>query len=234
MEKVFIKAVYSRPFAISKSLKAQFDKISDRVGLISTVQFSNLLPEIKKELENLGKEVYVSGDGIILGCNSINAEKIADKVDAFLYVGSGKFHPLQMALRLEKKKRIYILHPQAEEIYELDWNEIDAFKVRREVVKAKALSSDKLGLLVSIKPGQSNLFSALKFKEKFENAKKSEDFWRAENHEIFKHRVKKAYIFLFDNFDETQVENWQDLVYVNTACPGLALDQKFANLSDLR
>ena len=36
-----------------------------------------------------------------------------------------------------------------------------------------------------------------------------------------------------DNFDETQIENWNTLTYVNTACPGLALDQKFANLQEL-
>jgi len=215
MEKVFIKAVYNRPFAISESLKAQFKDIPDKIGLITTVQFSNLLPLIKKELEERGKEVYISGEGTVLGCNAENAKKIFNKVDAFLYVGSGKFHPLQVALLLKKKKRIYILPPQAEEIYELDWKEVEAFKIRKNIAKAKAMSSDKLGLLVSTKPGQCNLSNASKFKEKFDKP------------------GKKAYIFLFDNFDETQIENWNELVYVNTACPGLALDKKFANLSDL-
>jgi 2-(3-amino-3-carboxypropyl)histidine synthase len=214
MEKVFIKAAYNKPFAISESLKAQFEEISDNIGLISTVQFSNLLPIIKKELEGLGKKVFIYREGVFLGCNTESAKKISDKVDAFLYVGSGKFHPLQVGLLLNKRKRIYIFHPQAEEIYELDWKEIDAFKVRQDVVKAKALSADKLGLLVSTKPGQCNLYSALKFKEKFDS------------------RSKKAYLFLFDNFEENQIENWNELVYVNTACPGLALDKKFANLKD--
>ncbi len=215
MEKVFVKAAYDRPFTISNSLKAQFEKISDKIGLISTVQFSNLLPIIKKQLEGLGKQVYLSGDGTILGCNSLNAKKIYNKVDAFLYVGDGKFHPLQIALQLEGKKKIYLLNPKAEKINELDWKEVEAFKVRKKVAKIKALSSEKLGLLVSVKPGQCNLLKALKFKEKFDS------------------QNKKVYIFLFDNFDENQTENWNKLTYVNTACPGLALDKKFANLKDL-
>jgi 2-(3-amino-3-carboxypropyl)histidine synthase len=216
MEKIFIKAAYSRPFAISENLKFQLAKIPDKIGLVSTVQFSNFLPIMKKQLEDLGREVHISGGGTFLGCNAINAENIFDKVDAFLYVGSGKFHPLQMALKLKDKKRIFLLHPEAEKISELNWKEVEDFKKKREIINARALSSDELGLLVSIKPGQCNLSEALKFKENFEK------------------QGKKAYLFLFDNFDETQIENWNKLTYVNTACPGLALDKKFVNLRDLK
>lgn len=216
MEKIFIKAAYGRSFAISESLKSQLYKIPNSIGLISTVQFSLFLPLIKNYLESIGKRVYINGEGIILGCNAISAKAIFNEVDAFLYIGDGKFHPLQIALQLEGKKKIYMLNPGSEKISVLDWKEVDDFKRRREIIKARAMSADKVGLLISTKPGQLNLSDALKFKEKFEQ----------------KSQGKKAYMFLFDNFDETQIENWSKLTYVNTACPGLALDKKFANLRD--
>jgi 2-(3-amino-3-carboxypropyl)histidine synthase len=215
METIFIKALYKGPFTISETLKRKLKELSEKIGLVSTVQFSELLPGIKKELEGLGKQVSVSGDGAILGCNAINADRISDSVDCFVYVGDGKFHPLQMALQLREKKRIYMLNPKSQNITELNWKEVEDFKKRREIIKAMAMSADKIGLLISTKPGQLNLANALKFKEKFEQE-----------------QGKKAYLFLMDNFDENQIENWPKLTYVNTACPGLALDKKFANIRD--
>lgn len=216
METIFIKSLYKGFYPISKTIQAKLGKLSDKIGLVSTIQFSGLLMELKAELEKLGKQVFVSGNGVILGCNAINVQKIFDEVDCFIYVGDGKFHPLQMALQLKDKKKIYFLNPKTEQFSEFDWNEVEAFKKRRELMKAKAMNADRVGVLISTKPGQLNLARALGFKDKFENG-----------------QGKKAYLFLFDEFDENQLENWPEVTsYVNTACPGLALDKKFANIRD--
>ncbi len=221
MEVVLIKAQYKQLFSISESIKEKLKKIPDKIGLVSTVQSLSMLPILKKELENLGKEVLVYGNGQILGCNADSATKIEDNVDAFIYLGSGKFHPIQLALALKKKKRIYTLNPLSKEFSELDWKEVEKFRIRKEVSKAKFLTSDKVGILVSIKSGQSNIFGALKLKEKFESEEKGGE-------------KKKAYLFLFDNLDMNQFENFPEIEsYANTACPGLALDHKFVNIRDL-
>jgi len=221
MEVVLIKAQYKELFSISESIKEKLKKIPSKIGLISTVQFVDALLVLKKELENLGKEVLIYGNGQILGCDASSATKLEDKTDAFVYLGSGKFHPIQVALTLKTKKRIFVLNPLSKEFSELDWREVDKFKTRKEVSKAKFLTSNKAGILVSIKSGQSNLKGALKLKEKFES----------ENKNNFE---KKAYLFLFDNLDMDQFENFPEIEsYANTACPGLALDNKFVNIRDL-
>jgi 2-(3-amino-3-carboxypropyl)histidine synthase len=221
MEVVLIKAQYKELFSISESLQEKIKKISDKVGLISTVQFSNIFSDFKKKLENLGKEVWVYREGIVLGCDASAATNIEDKVDAFVYLGSGKFHPTQIALALKKKKRIYILNPLSNDFSEVDWQEVERFRVRMSVSKAKFLTSNKTGILVSIKSGQCDLRAALKLKEKFESEKNDNE-------------KKKAYLFLFDNLDMNQFEDFPEIEsYVNSACPGLALDHRFANLRDL-
>ena len=58
-------------------------KIKGKIGTITTIQY---LDQVKK-LKN-----FIFG-GQILGCNIKNAEKINKKVDSFLYIGSGIFHP---------------------------------------------------------------------------------------------------------------------------------------------
>ena len=40
-----------------------------------------------------GKQKYKAQ---ILGCDTTAAEKIKDKVDAYLYIGTGKFHPIAL------------------------------------------------------------------------------------------------------------------------------------------
>jgi diphthamide biosynthesis enzyme Dph1/Dph2-like protein len=221
MEVVLIKAQYKELFSISESIKAKLKKIPNKVGLVSTVQFLDFLPYLKKELESLGKEVYVYGNGQVLGCNAISALNIEDKVETFVYLGSGKFHPLQMALELKNKKKIFVLNPLSKQFSELDWNDVEKFRKRKEVSKARFLSSDKSGILVSIKSGQCNLQGALKLKEKFESERK-------ENSE------KRAYLFLFDNLDMNQLENFPEIeAFANTACPGLILDNNFVNIRDL-
>ena len=90
--------------------------IMKRVGLITTVQHIRMLPEIRSWLEKRNIQVWIgSGDGRIkfdgqvLGCNVSVVDSIVDKVDQFVYVGSGNFHPLSVAI--ETKKPVLVLDP---------------------------------------------------------------------------------------------------------------------------
>ena len=152
--------------------------------------------------------------GQILGCRVEAATKLENKVDAFLYIGSGKFHPLAVALKLKKQKPIFIFNPLSEQFFKLENKEIEKYKARKKGQKIKFLSARKVGILVSIKPGQNKLKQAQILKKKLEK------------------QNKKAYIFLFDNFQPEQLENWPEIdCWVNTACPGLNLD--YPKLIDL-
>lgn len=187
--------------------KIKIDKLPDKIGLVSTVQFLDYLKEIKNFLKK--KKVLIAGQ--ILGCNISNAEKIKNKVDAFLYIGTGNFHPIALA---KTKKQIFIFNPISNIFSEFDKREAERYEKRRKGAMLKFLSAKNIGILVSTKPGQNNFKKAVKFKNKLKN--------------------KNCCIFLFDTLDKTQLENFPFIeAWVNTACPRIADDINCVNIEDV-
>lgn len=190
-------------------------QLPKKLGIIATIQFTNSLNNIKKQLEKQGKNVFIARSkskaqnlelGQILGCNVEAATQIQDKVDAFLYIGTGIFHPLQVALATNKP--IFIFNPETKILSKLDHKTIKRAKARQKTQKIKFMSANKLGILASTKPGQQRLKQAQALKNKLEK------------------QNKQVYIFLFNNFQEEQLENWLSIeCWINTACPGLSLEQ---------
>ena len=90
------------PWSIHVELgSVDFSPIKEnKIGLITTVQHEGMLEGIAKKLEKAGKKAIIGGT--ILGCYA-DVKKITDKVDAFLFVGSGRFHPLAL------KGKVYCL-----------------------------------------------------------------------------------------------------------------------------
>ncbi len=202
--------------SVSKEvIRSLANKLPKKIGLISTIQFNHLLDSFKSILSLENKTILINNKGIILGCDVSSALNIQDKVDAFLYIGSGFFHPSQVALKLKTKKTVFLFNPLNEQFSELDYKEIEKIKSRQKTAKIRYLSSDKLGILVSIKPGQNQIYKALKIKEYLEK------------------KGKEVYLFLMDNFDQNQLENWPDLAWINTSCPGISQDALFLNSDNL-
>ncbi len=182
------------------------------IGLITTIQFLDNLPEISKQIIKQGKKAIIGGQ--ILGCNIKNAIKINNKVQAFLYIGSGRFHPLAVAEKISKP--IYIFNPLTNEFSKLNEQDIFRTKAMKKTAKIKFFSANKIGILVSTKPGQNRLKEAEKIKEKLEK------------------QGKKCYLFLFDNFDISQLENFSQIeAWINTACPGFSREHPFLWFEDI-
>lgn len=196
----------------SEIIKKIGKKLPKAIGLVTTIQFSQLAKKFYLIFKTQNKKVFLSQKGIILGCNLKAATEIQNKVSCFLYIGSGNFHPLQLALSL--KKPIFIFNPNTLQFYSLDLKEINKIKARQKAAYVKYLSLDKKGILISIKPGQIKLKEALRLKKEIE--KKGE----------------KAYLFLMDNFIPEQLENWK-LAWINTACPGLSLENQILYYKNL-
>src|SRR3989338_8822808 len=81
--------------------------IPQNIGLATTVQFLDFVDQIKEYLESNGKSIFIDKmrqkyEGQLLGCDVGGADKIKDKIDAFLYIGTGVFHPLGIALNIGK------------------------------------------------------------------------------------------------------------------------------------
>lgn len=159
-------------------------QIKESFAIVSTIQF---LDEVK-ELEKQGYTVL----GQILGCNTVSTR--GAEVDAYLYIGTGKFHPLNLAFT--SKKPVYILDPMTQEFTRITSEEVDRFEKRKKGMLLKYYNADKIGIIVSTKSGQNLLNRALRFK---------------------KTCGKKAFIFMCNNVKN--LEDFQDIqCWVNTAC----------------
>lgn len=190
--------------AVEKALK----RLPEKVGLLTTVQHLGKLKDVKSFLEKNMKNVEIGGQ--ILGCNQENAEKIAGKVDCFLYIGSGEFHPTGVLLKLNKK--IVIANPYSGDVSEITNEEIEKIMKRKKGALLKFHSAKIVGVLVSTKPGQHNLKEAEKLKKKYD---------------------KRFYFFIADTFDFKEMENFPFIeAWVNTACPRIE-GKNIVNLEDL-
>jgi 2-(3-amino-3-carboxypropyl)histidine synthase len=201
-----------------KEIREKFDikpllkkiKIKEKkIGLISTLQFIDSLKEVKDFLEKNGKIIRIGKgriyDGQILGCDTSSAKNIEKDVDAFLYIGSGNFHPLGLALKTEKP--VYFLNLEKNKLENLKELK-EKFLKQRYVAIALAKDAKTFGILVSVKPGQMNLKLAKDIKNKLESD------------------GKKAYILVFNEIKPEKLEGFELDCYINTACPRIAIDNR--------
>ncbi|MCX6711847.1 MAG: diphthamide synthesis protein [Candidatus Woesearchaeota archaeon] len=180
-------------------------KLQGKIGLVTTIQYSHHLKNINKIIKN---SIIV---GYILGCDISNAKKIANKIDSFLFIGTGKFHPIKLASELNKP--VYIFNPETNNLYQVSQQEINEVKSRKKGSYIKYLNAEKIGLLISLKPGQYNLNKALQFKKKSK---------------------KQSYLFLFNTLNTLELENFPQIQsWVNTACPRIEY-KNIINIEDLQ
>lgn len=202
MKTLFIEAKNTK---VSKLPEERIRDLPKNIGLCGSIQYLDSIKTIKEQLESYGKSPkLLKGqhsfyEGQILGCDKV----IKKDLDAFLYIGDGMFHP--KILMLYNEKPVFSFNPNTGILKEIDKDEIKKIKIKQKVALSKFLSSKKIGVLVSTKPGQfrNDLISPLK-------AKYSE---------------KEFYILISDTVDFTQLENFNFIeCFVNTACPRLGLD----------
>ena len=186
-----------------------------KIGLATTVQFLNHADEIRDFLAMSGKEVFIGKirqkyEGQLLGCDQGGAEKIKDEVDAFLYVGTGVFHPLGIAINIDKE--VFCYDPIHAIMSKIDSEQVKKYNAKRKGAYLKFLEADEIGILVSLKPGQNNFKKAVELKKQLKD--------------------KNGYIFAFDTLDFNQIENFPFMqCWVNTACNRILDDySKFPKL----
>lgn len=134
------------------------DGLPERVGLLATIQYIGLVPELRSILEGTGRSVRVgAGDdriaypGQVLGCNCTAAESVADDVDCFLYIGEGDFHPLAAAFGAGKP--VIVLNPVTMELRDMSQSR-DRLIRRRFAAIQTASSARSFLVIVCSKVGQ--------------------------------------------------------------------------------
>jgi 2-(3-amino-3-carboxypropyl)histidine synthase len=201
MRGIFIEAKSNAD--IKKAVERAIKLLPNKVGIVTTAQHKHKLNEIKKILEKNKIKAEIGGQ--ILGCDASAARKIKDKVDAFLYVGSGRFHPIEVQLKTGKK--VIMANPLTDEAKQLEKQEIERLEKQQKGALVKFLSSKQVGIIVSSKPGQNKLKKAFELKKKLKD--------------------KNCYIFAADTIDPAEFENFPFIEsWVNTACPRFADEKK--------
>ncbi|MBT3416594.1 hypothetical protein HON86_02290 [Candidatus Woesearchaeota archaeon] len=169
-----------------------------RIGLISAIQYIDYLDQVEKYLEGEGHSVVIAGQ--MVGCNSSNAIKIKDEVDTYVFIGSGEFHPLEL-VNYSGVNAVYLVNPVSHNITKFEKKDLIKLERKNEGKIKRYLMADKIGILVSVKPGQQALKVALNFA---------------------KNCGKEAYVFMENEIDVAKLEDFNDIkLWVNTSCPRL-------------
>jgi 2-(3-amino-3-carboxypropyl)histidine synthase len=206
---VFIEVDFVFPYM--EILKSNIESLKDegkRVGLVSTVNYVKELPKVKEYLESEGFEVFIGkGDtrikyaGQVLGCDFSSASSVSDKVDFFIFVGEGRFHPLGVAISTEKKVFAF----DCDGIYSLNEYKDKILKERFGAI-FRAKDSKKFGVIVSSKKGQKRMALAKILKRKIEDSGFIAD------------------IFLIDEVTPDKLYGFDYDSYVICACPRIGID----------
>lgn len=205
------------PIPIIKKNITKLDKYK-KIGLLTTVQHVDCLQKIKKFLEENKKQVFIGRsnlkyDGQILGCNYQSAKSIEKKVDCFVYIGTGTFHPLGVLHNV--KKGVFMADLENKTLRKID----DLTYQKKLIMKKEKFKDARIvGLIVSTKKGQLN-------RNVFEIKKKIEKM------------NKEVYILVMDFISQEKIEGLKLDVLVNTACPRIeddsAFKQTLINLRDI-
>ncbi|MBS3118372.1 diphthamide synthesis protein [Candidatus Woesearchaeota archaeon] len=206
MKSLFIPTEYVGKIVLPEELIRSLPK---KLILCSSVQFLTQLYKLKKELEKQGKKVTLfngrsRNPGQILGCDNF---KVKNNAEAFFFLGDGTFHPT--ALLYENEKDVFYYNPLSGKTGVLCIKDLEKIKIHEKVSMAKFIQGRKIGLLISTKPGQNSIKTALILKKKLEK----------ENKEVF--------LFIIDNINLQETENFPFIdCWVNTACSRIAEDTK--------
>ncbi len=181
-----------------------------RVGLIASVQHVNEIPAVSQILSQRGFEVHVGVagqrtqyDGQVLGCNFEAARRVADEVDAFLYIGGGNFHPLGVALATGKA--VYVIDPYAGEMRDVGSLAKKTLHKRFAQIE-HARETESFGLLVSAKPGQRRMKEAINYQK------------------MLRRLGKDSAILTYDRLDPRRLVSYQFDAYVNFGCPRIPIE----------
>ena len=173
-------------------------------GLVTTVQHVHLIPGMESFLREKGIDVRVAEGrgrtplrGQVLGCCFTTAKET--KTDQILFVGTGLFHPIGIALATGA--RVVALDPFTGTAQEVSG---EALLRRRFAVIEKARGARSTGIIVSTKSGQNRMDLARRLAA----------------------LSPRTVIVTMNEVSPDELLNLGFACYVNTACPRLAYDDQ--------
>jgi 2-(3-amino-3-carboxypropyl)histidine synthase len=179
------------------------------LGLVASVQHLDLVGPLTEALGRRGIRLHVAPGDLrlqyaaqALGCNYTTAEAVAPHVQGFLFLGTGRFHPLGLAFAVDRP--VWSLDPLRNVVEPpIDRGQLIR---RRQLIVAKVRDARRWGILISSFLGQNRTGTALALRQ------------RAIDH------GRDAELLVFDRLDPRDLEGRDLDAYVSTACPRIALD----------
>jgi 2-(3-amino-3-carboxypropyl)histidine synthase len=205
---IFVEAVSSAP--VRTVVRKALPLLGAKVGLVSTAQHVHMLAAAAALVRKAGKRAFVGkGDarvkypGQLLGCNASTARSVATHVDSFLFIGTGTFHPIAVALSLGKP--VIAADPLSGEVQDVGPLAERILRRRHGLITVSS-KAQNFGIILCTKPGQRRKAEALALARKIRKTGRSA-------------RVVTA----------NEVEPWRFKGFgfdalVSTACPRLAID----------
>lgn len=177
-----------------------------RVGITTTVQHVHRLDQAILALRDCGIDGLVAGPsgrtkypGQILGCSYAAARDL--DVEEHLFIGTGMFHPLGIAI--STGKRVIAADPVICEVKEVN---PEPLLCRRFAAIARASESKRIAVLVSKKPGQMRMELACRMAR------------------LGREAGREMMLVYLDNIEPDRMINLGVEAAVSTACPRVALD----------
>ena len=183
--------------------------VPERLGLVASIQHIDLAEPLAQALRTKGYAVEIAaGDQRLayaaqaLGCNYTGAEATSARVDAFVFIGTGRFHPVGLAFAVDRP--VYSVDPVQGQLEP----PIDrAALIRgRQLLVAQCFDARRFGVLVSSFVGQDRSGMAQVLVRKI------------------REHGRTAELLLFGRLDPQDLVGRDLDAYVNTACPRIALD----------
>lgn len=203
-----MKTLFIQAKSKQKIDKSKISKISKKlpknIAITYSIQFEELASEIKNILES---EHNITSLKQILGCSKPTFSK---DTQAILLISTGKFHAVSLVY--EAKLPVFIFDNN--KIEEISKKDLEIIEKKEKASYLKYINAEQVGIIVSTKPGQNRLKKALEFKRNLKD--------------------KKSYLFLANNINIAEFENFGLDSWINTACPRMDMNESnIINISKL-
>ncbi len=181
------------------------------IGLLSTVQHTHILPKISEELSRKGFNPLIPPGnlpyfepGQVIGCDYRVARRV--RVDAYVIVSGGLFHPL--GLYLSTFKPVIQLDPYRSEAVNRTM-EFERIYRSRLFKISEAIDAEKWGLIVGLKTGQYRPGLVKSIESLLRRKKRDYEVYVAES--LNEERLR--------SIDRDDIQAW-----IVTSCPRIPLD----------
>ncbi|HJX51103.1 MAG TPA: diphthamide synthesis protein [Candidatus Nanoarchaeia archaeon] len=200
-----MKTLYIEAKSNLKVNKSKILELSKQLPKNLIIAYSIQFKKIAEEIKTILKSHNIVKFIQVLGCSNPN---IPENANAILLVGSGKFHAISLAYKT--KLPVFILNRDS--LDKISKTDVEIIEKKQKAAYLKFLNSNKIGIIISTKSGQNKIKTALEFAKKCN---------------------KKSYLFLSNNINRQEFENFGLSSWVNTACPRLDMDSSVINIDKL-